>query len=94
MAPLAYTPRRDSTHRAAPLGTRATFYAARRDSNLRGCRLTVGLRTPRRTGDAIAPVLAAQYAKLVDAGWSVSEADVQRDVRLLFGGAFEAFLAK
>jgi len=44
--------------------------------------------------EAIAPVLAAQYRKLVGAGWELSEADVERDVDLLFGGAFEAFLAK
>ena len=48
----------------------------------------------RHSRDAIAPVLAAQYAKLLDAGWSLSEEDVRRDVQLLFGGAFEAFLAK
>jgi len=44
--------------------------------------------------DVIGPVLAAQYKKLIAAGWEVSEADVERDVSLLFGGAFEAFLAK
>ena len=44
--------------------------------------------------EVIAPVLATQYAKLMRAGWEVSEDDVQRDVKLLFGGAFEAFLAK
>jgi hypothetical protein len=44
--------------------------------------------------EAIAPVLAAQYAKLLSAGWELTEGDVQRDVELLFGGAFEAFLAK
>jgi hypothetical protein len=44
--------------------------------------------------EAIAPVLAAQYAKLLRAGWELTEGDVQRDVELLFGGAFEAFLAK
>ena len=43
---------------------------------------------------AIASVLAAQYRRLVEAGWAVSAADVERDVGLLFGGAFEAFLAK
>jgi hypothetical protein len=44
--------------------------------------------------EAIAPVLAAQYRKLIQAGWAVSEDDVRKDVQLLFGGAFEAFLAK
>ena len=43
---------------------------------------------------AIAPVLAAQYRQLIESGWDVSEADVQHDVELLFGGAFEAFMAK
>ena len=36
----------------------------------------------------------SMYARLLDAGWPVREADVERDVELLFGGAFEAFLAK
>ena len=43
---------------------------------------------------AIAPVIAAQYRKLIEAGWELSETDIERDVELLFGGAFEAFLAK
>eukprot|EP00967_Tisochrysis_lutea_P112329 scaffold177262_cov33-Tisochrysis_lutea.AAC.1 len=42
----------------------------------------------------IAPILAAQYRKLVDAGWILTKDDVTRDVGLLFGGAFEAFLTK
>ena len=42
----------------------------------------------------IAPVLAEQYRKLVDAGWQLTETDIERDVHLLFGGAYEAFLAK
>jgi len=44
--------------------------------------------------DVVAPLLAAQYKKLVASGWHISEADIQRDVHLLFGGSFEAFLAK
>ncbi len=40
------------------------------------------------------PVLAEQYAKLVRSGWDVCEDDVRRDVALLFGGAFEAFMEK
>ena len=43
---------------------------------------------------AIAPVIDAQYRKLIEAGWELSETDIERDVELLFGGAFEAFLAK
>ena len=39
-------------------------------------------------------MLSEQYAKIVAAGWEVSADDVRRDVALLFGGAFEAFLAK
>jgi len=44
--------------------------------------------------DVIAPLLAAQYRKLVRSGWRLTKQDVERDVNLLFGGAFEAFLAK
>jgi len=43
---------------------------------------------------AIAPVLIEQYRKLAAAGWSLTKEDVQRDVAMLFGGSFEAFLAK
>jgi hypothetical protein len=43
---------------------------------------------------AIAPVLVEQYRKLTAAGWSLTRQDVQRDVAMLFGGSFEAFLAK
>ena len=32
--------------------------------------------------------------KLVEAGWLLTESDIARDVHLLFGGAFEAFLSK
>jgi hypothetical protein len=42
----------------------------------------------------IAPLLAEQYAKLVRSGWELRVADVERDVHLLFGGAYEAFMAK
>ena len=48
----------------------------------------------RHSREAVAPVLAEQYAKIVRAGWEVSEADIERDVSLLFGGAYEAFMAK
>ena len=50
----------------------------------------------RHSRDAIAPVLAAQYVKLHESGWGgvLTEADIQSDVERLFGGAFEAFLAK
>ena len=42
----------------------------------------------------VGQVLAEQYIKLVEAGWPLTEADIARDVDLLFGGAFEAFLNK
>ena len=44
--------------------------------------------------EAIAPVLANQYRRLMEAGWQVTEEEVERDVALLFGGAFEAFMDK
>ena len=44
--------------------------------------------------EAVAPVLYEQYAKLLRAGWPVAEADVVRDVNLLFGGAYEEFMSK
>ena len=44
--------------------------------------------------EAVTPALTDGYLRLMRAGWEVSEEDVQRDVSLLFGGSFEAFLAK
>ena len=44
--------------------------------------------------EVIWPVLVEQYENLIRAGWEVSEEMVQRDVALLFGGAYEAFMAK
>ena len=44
--------------------------------------------------EAVTPALTDGYLRLIRAGWEVSEEDVQRDVGLLFGGSFEAFLAK
>ena len=43
---------------------------------------------------AITPVLAEAYTRLVRAGWELTEDDVARDVGLLFGGAYEVFMAK
>jgi hypothetical protein len=40
----------------------------------------------------IAKVLSEKYADLEDAGWSVTKAEVERDVSELFGGAFSRFL--
>ena len=42
----------------------------------------------------VTPALTEQYARLLRAGWEVRDADVQRDVHLLFGGAYEEFMAK
>ena len=44
--------------------------------------------------EAVGGVLEAQYAQLLRAGWELTEADVARDVHLLFGGAYEQFMAK
>lgn len=44
--------------------------------------------------EAISLALAQQYRNLISSGWEISEADISRDLELLFGGAFEAFLAK
>ena len=44
--------------------------------------------------EVIWPLLVAQYKNLVRAGWEVREEMVEQDVGLLFGGAFEAFMAK
>ena len=43
---------------------------------------------------AIAPVLAKQYSGLVKAGWELTEAEVERDIKRLFGGAYEEFINK
>ena len=42
----------------------------------------------------IADVLKGKYLALANAGWTVTEAEVSRDVEALFGGAFEAFLQR
>jgi hypothetical protein len=39
----------------------------------------------------ISDVLVEKYAAVADAGWKVSEKEIQRDVSDLFGGAFERF---
>lgn len=39
----------------------------------------------------MAKVLVEKYADLAQTGWQVSRAEVERDVRDLFGGAFERF---
>ncbi len=39
----------------------------------------------------IAGVLKSKYADLAVSGWRATEADIRRDIRLLYGGAFDAF---
>jgi hypothetical protein len=42
----------------------------------------------------IASVLAEEYAKLCQSGWTASRAEIRRDVVRLFGGSYEDFMAK
>ncbi len=42
----------------------------------------------------IAKVLSDKYADLAATGWPVKSADIERDVRNLFGGNFQRFLAE
>ena len=42
----------------------------------------------------IGDVLSDKYVDLLATGWRPTEDEIQRDVRLLFGGAFEEFLAR
>ncbi|MBM3892459.1 MAG: glucuronate isomerase, partial [Verrucomicrobia bacterium] len=37
-------------------------------------------------------VLTDKYRDLLAAGWKVTKAEIERDVKLLLGGAFERFL--
>ena len=46
------------------------------------------------TRTIVADVLADKYRDLVLAGWRPTEQEIRRDVRRLFGGMFEEFLAK
>ena len=46
------------------------------------------------TRTIVANVLADKYRDLVHAGWRPTEQEIRRDVRRLFGGMFEEFLAK
>jgi hypothetical protein len=41
----------------------------------------------------VARVLSEKYQDLAQAGWKVSDADIQRDVNELFGAGFERFCA-
>lgn len=42
--------------------------------------------------EILADVLVEKYGDLQRVGWEVTDAEIQRDVKRLFGGAFEAFL--
>ena len=46
----------------------------------------------RHARQIVAAVLRGKYHDLAATGWTISEAEIERDVRALFGGAFEAFL--
>lgn len=43
------------------------------------------------TRRVVSKVLAEKYQDLATAGWSVTEAEISRDVNQLFGGAYESF---
>ncbi len=47
----------------------------------------------RHTRPIIARILVGKYAELGQSGWHPTRAEVERDVRDLFGGAFERFCA-
>jgi hypothetical protein len=42
----------------------------------------------------IAQVLVEKYSTLAQTGWQASHAEIERDVKDLFGGAFEKFCAQ
>lgn len=42
----------------------------------------------------IANVLSKEYIKVIESGWSMTRADLRRDVKNLFGGSYENFMAK
>ena len=42
----------------------------------------------------LAKVLGDKYADLAATGWQPTREEIERDIRLLFGGAFEEFLAR
>ncbi len=46
------------------------------------------------TKKVVADVLAEKYRLLLEAGWRPTKDEIRRDVRALFGGAFEEFLKK
>jgi hypothetical protein len=42
----------------------------------------------------IATVLVQEYTKLIETGWKPTRAEIRRDIRRLFGGSYEEFMAK
>lgn len=48
----------------------------------------------RHSRKLIAAVLSEKYAELAATGWEPTQAEIERGVRALFGGAFEEFLAR
>jgi hypothetical protein len=68
----------------------ATFTANHSDARVLDQLIYKWAHTRRVVGE----VLADKYRLLYDAGWRPTEAEVRRDVRGVFGGAFEEFLAR
>ena len=42
----------------------------------------------------IAEVLAAEFFKMVSSGWSLTRADLRREIQYLFGKSYEEFMMK
>ncbi len=42
----------------------------------------------------IAGVLAEEYAKLYESGWTASRAEIRREILRLLGGSYEEFMSK
>ena len=42
----------------------------------------------------IAKVLSEEYAKLCESGWTLTRAEIRRDVHRLFGGSYQEFMSK
>lgn len=48
----------------------------------------------RHSREVIVPIMVEMYQKLYASGWKLTKAQVQRDIKRLFGGAYEEFMAK
>ena len=42
----------------------------------------------------IASVLAGEYRKAMISGWKLNREEVRRDIKRMFGGAYEEFMEK